>query len=217
MKKPVIILGTAHLDVTPGKCSPDGRFREPVWSREMVCRLKIALEERGFLVYIDYPELKPNLQMQGSTWSVQQSRELRYRVSVVNAICNQYGSQNCLYISIHNNGCPPNDGQWHKATGFVAIVSRNASSMSKRLAQLIYGHAAELGLSGNRAVPAERYWVQNLYVLRETSCPAVLTENLFQDNRGDVAILESDSGKEMLLNAHIRGIEDYTREFFGYA
>ena len=46
MKKPVIILGTAHLDVTPGKCSPDGRFREPVWSREMVCGLKIALEER---------------------------------------------------------------------------------------------------------------------------------------------------------------------------
>jgi len=30
---------------------------------------------------------------------------------------------------------------------------------------------------------------KDFYILRHTSCPAVLTENLFMDNRDDVAFL----------------------------
>ena len=56
MKKDLIILGTAHLDTTPGKCSPDGKFREAVWSREFVGDLKPMLESYGLDVMIDWPD-----------------------------------------------------------------------------------------------------------------------------------------------------------------
>ena len=49
----------------------------------------------------------------------------------------------------------------------------------------------------------------NFYVLRKTICPAVLTENLFQDNRSDVAFLLSDEGKKAIENLHIAGIRSY--------
>jgi hypothetical protein len=38
-----IILGTAHLKSTPGKCSPDGKFREYKYSREIVAAVKAIL------------------------------------------------------------------------------------------------------------------------------------------------------------------------------
>ncbi len=49
----------------------------------------------------------------------------------------------------------------------------------------------------------------NFYVLRHSSCPAVLTENLFQDNRDDVAFLESGEGAQAIINLHVEGIFRY--------
>jgi N-acetylmuramoyl-L-alanine amidase len=34
----------------------------------------------------------------------------------------------------------------------------------------------------------------NFYVLKHTNCPAVLTENFFQDTKSDVEYLTSDLG-----------------------
>jgi N-acetylmuramoyl-L-alanine amidase len=44
---------------------------------------------------------------------------------------------------------------------------------------------------------------------RDTSCPAVLTENLFQDNKDDVAFLLSDEGKKKIVDIHVQGILKY--------
>ena len=46
----------------------------------------------------------------------------------------------------------------------------------------------------------------NLYILKHTKCPAVLTENLFQDNKEDVAFLLSEQGKESITRVHVKGI-----------
>lgn len=47
---------------------------------------------------------------------------------------------------------------------------------------------------------------------RDTKCPAVLTENLFQDNRADVDYLLSAEGKQALADLHVKGIADYIRD-----
>ena len=49
----VVILGTAHGINTPGKCSPDKKFREYKFSREVINILKPKLEALGLTVYID--------------------------------------------------------------------------------------------------------------------------------------------------------------------
>jgi N-acetylmuramoyl-L-alanine amidase len=102
-----------------------------------------------------------------------------------------------------------NDGKWHNASGWSIYIAQNASSNSKRLAKLIYEEAEKLGLKGNRFVPKEKYWVQSLAMCRDTNCPAVLTENMFQDNKEDVKFLLSDEGKKKIVEAHVKGVIKY--------
>ena len=52
----VVILGTAHLKSTPGKCSPDKKFYEYKYSREICKALKVILVEMGYKVFIDIEE-----------------------------------------------------------------------------------------------------------------------------------------------------------------
>ena len=46
-------------------------------------------------------------------------------------------------------------------------------------------------------------------MLNNTKCPAVLTENLFQDNKDDVNYLLSDEGKHAIIRLHVEGIINY--------
>ena len=50
---------------------------------------------------------------------------------------------------------------------------------------------------------------KDFYIIRHTSCPAVLTENLFMDNREDVAFLESEEGAKAIVGLHVEGILQY--------
>ncbi len=45
--------------------------------------------------------------------------------------------------------------------------------------------------------------------LRNTACPAVLTENLFQDNERDVDYLLSAQGRKAIADLHVDGIIKY--------
>ena len=199
-----IILGTAHLATTPGKCSPDKKFREYAYSREIVTLVETALKAKGYDVLVDYRPTEPNSYMKSANKRTEANRELAYRVGVVNEICKKHGAKNCVYVSIHVNAAA-GDGKWHGATGFSVFVSNNCSDNSKRLARLFTSLAKEnKQIRGNRCIPSSLYWQKNLYVLKNTLCPAVLTENLFQDNREDVAFLTSDEGRQAIVNMHVK-------------
>jgi N-acetylmuramoyl-L-alanine amidase len=62
---------------------------------------------------------------------------------------------------------------------------------------------------GNRSIPKEKYWVQSIAMTRDTKCPAVLTENLFQDNESDVSYLLSEEGKAAITKLHVDSIIAY--------
>ena len=53
----------------------------------------------------------------------------------------------------------------------------------------------------------------DLFVVRKTACPAVLTENLFQDNKRDVAFLLSDEGRHAIARLHVEGIMNYIQKY----
>jgi N-acetylmuramoyl-L-alanine amidase len=69
-----IILDAGHGIDTPGKCSPDGVFREYKWCRETATLVKELLEAEGYdVTYI--------------CESVEKDTKLGTRVNMVNKIC----------------------------------------------------------------------------------------------------------------------------------
>lgn len=189
-----ILLDNGHGENTRGKHSPDKRVKEWAYTREVVHDIAECLGKMGHDVYLVTPE--------------DRDIPLAERVRRVNAQCKLYGAKNCLLISVHLDAAGT-DGKWQDARGFSSHISKNASNNSKRLAKLLWDEAIENGLEGNRCVPSEGYRVKNLAICRDTNCPAVLTENLFQDNKEDVETLLSMKGKNDIVRTHVNGILKY--------
>lgn len=192
-----LLLDNGHGIDTPGKCSPDKSICEYKWAREMVERIAKKAQLAGIPTKIIVPELE--------------DVPLKTRTARINAICKGNDARQFVAISVHINAAG-SDNRWHDARGFCAFVAPNASKSSVRLAQLLWTHADKAGLRGNRSVPECKYWVQSLAMCRDTVCPAVLTENLFMDNRIDAGFLNSEFGKEIIAEVHIAAIKDYIKD-----
>lgn len=193
----IICLDNGHASTTLGKCSPDKKLKEYAYTREIVKLLALKLKGNGYNVYVVTPEVDIDV-------------NLKERCKRINKIYKD-NNKKAIAISVHNNAAG-GDGKWHSASGWQVFVSLNASNNSKKLAKYLYLEAEKLGLKGNRSVPKEKYWTQNLAMCRDTNCPAVLTENLFQDNKDDVEFLLSDKGKQTIVDIHYNGIINYLNE-----
>lgn len=195
-----VLIDNGHGENTPGKCSPDKRLREYAYAREIARRVEKCLRCKGY----------------EAQRIVEEETDVPFseRCKRVNDICKQVGTKNVLLVSIHNNAAG-GDGKWHEARGFSAHVGLNASSKSKMLAQYLWNEAIQQGLKGNRSVPAAPYIAQNLAICRDTACPAVLTENLFQDNKEDVELLLSEEGKEKVTATHVNAIVNFIKDYYG--
>lgn len=190
----VVLIDNGHGQNTPGKCSPDKSLMEWSWTREIAAKVTALLNANGIDARLVVTE----------TWDV----SLAERVRRVNTICRQVGASNVTLVSIHVNAAG-SDGKWHDARGFSVWVAKTCSENSKKLARLMYAEATTRNLKGNRWVPKEGYWQANYAIVKNTSCPAVLTENLFQDSRDDVSFLLSDEGKRAIVDLHVAAIKKY--------
>lgn len=196
MKDIVVILDAGHGKDTPGKCAPDKSLYEWQWTREivaMLCERLYGLENIQTVILVPEEHDVP----------------LKERVRRVNTIVHdaKISGKECLLISIHINAA--GHGTWKNASGWSVWVANNASDKSKQFARIAYEQAKLLDLCGNRVVPKENYCTNNFYILKNTPCPAVLTENLFQDNQEDVVFLKSDDGKEKIVKLHFNAIKKY--------
>lgn len=196
MKDIVVILDAGHGSNTPGKCAPDKTLYEWQFNREIVgllCERLYGLEHVQTVILVHEEHDVP----------------LKERVRRVNTIYHdaKIEGKEVLLISIHVNAS--GHGTWNKASGWSVWVSNNASEKSKQFAQIAYHEAVSMGLKGNRVAPKENYWSSNFYILKNTHCPAVLTENMFQDNQDDVAFLKSDDGKEKIVDLHFNTVKKY--------
>lgn len=193
-----VLIDNGHGANTKGKCSPDGLLREYRWAREIASRLEAELTARGYdAVRIVTEEYDVSL---------------TERINRINGLCKEHGAGNCVLVSIHINAAGA-DGKWHDARGWSGWVSKNASEKSREFARMLYDEATRRGLRGNRSVPADRCWVGDFAICRGSRCPAVLTENLFQDNREDAAFLLSEKGKEEIVKLHFDAIAEYVKKY----
>lgn len=195
-KKLVVILDNGHGKNTKGKCSPDKRLLEWEWTREISARLYNQLTINGIEAILLVPEDK----------DISLSNRVK-REKKITKEAEKAGKETCL-ISIHINAAGSNS-KWKTASGWTGWVAQDSSEQSKKLAQLLYAEAEVNNLQGNRCVPSTKYWTANFTITTDTSCPAVLTENLFQDNKDDVEFLLSEEGKQVIVDLHYNAIKKY--------
>lgn len=188
-----VLIDNGHGENTPGKCSPDGRLREWAYTREIADMVVFGLRKRG----IDVERIvREDIDV-----------SLAERCRRVNEIYKAEGKK-AILISIHCNAAG-SGARWMNARGWSVFVSNNASANSKRLADSLAKAAGELGVNIRKPMPGQLYWEQNLAMCRDTNCPAILTENFFQDNKEDVEYLLSREGKKAIVQIHIDGIIKY--------
>lgn len=194
-----IILGTAHLKSTPGKCSPDKKLFEYKYSRELVKAIYSIFKNMGYDVYIDIEDEDLNIVT---------NQELRKRTSIVNTICDKYPDS--IYVSIHVNAA--GDGsKWMNARGWECYTTKGITK-SDKLAECLY-KSAEKNLKNQTIrrdlTDGDSDKEADFYVIKNVKCPAVLTENFFMDNKEDVQYLLSDVGFQELTRTHVEGILSY--------
>lgn len=185
-----IILDNGHGCNTPGKRSPkwkDGsELLEYKFNRDIVKLIKDGLKSNGVESIVLVPELT--------------DVSLFNRVTRVNDLCVKYGSNNCILISVHANA--------GGGTGWEAYTSVGKTS-SDKYADILYKHAEKL-LDGFKirkdTTDGDSDKEEQFYIIKNTKCPAVLTENLFMDNESDCKFLMSKLGKETIANIHIDSI-----------
>ncbi len=193
-----ILIDNGHGNDTKGKHSPDNRLREYAWAREIAIRIVDKLKALGY----DAQRLTPE----------EYDVSITKRVLRANEICKKYGTKNVLLVSVHNNAA--GNGSWDTAKGFSVFGSKNVSPHPKKCAQISTDEAIASKLMGNRSIPATKYWTwswtsADIGILKQSNCPAVLTENLFMDNKEDCDYLLSEAGKNEIVDMHVDAIIKY--------
>lgn len=194
-----ILIDNGHGEDTPGKRSPDGRLLEWKYTREIAAEVVKGLQEKGY----DAMQLVPE----------SNDVSLRERVIRVNKVCGDVGKANVILVSIHCNAAG-SDGKWHTGRGWEAWTTKGKTE-SDTIAEYLYKAAEEEGLRTREDnTDGDRDKEGKLYILQGSACPAVLTENLFQDNQDEVNFLLSDKGRRAIIALHVNGIDNYLRASF---
>ena len=192
----LILIDNGHGHNTPGKRSPDGKFLEYAYNREIATRIVADLTDRGYNAQLLVPETE--------------DIPLTERVRRINAHCNTLGKSNVILISIHVNAAG-NGTKWLNATGWSCYTSKGQTT-SDRIAECLY-QAAIKNFPGRRIrtdySDNDPDWEENFYILRHSLCPAILTENFFMDNPQDLVFLQSRAGKQAIVDTHVEGITEY--------
>lgn len=198
----VILIDNGHGKDTKGKRSPvepgypqGGRLLEYKYAREIASAVHSQLVSLGYDARLLVPETN--------------DISLGDRVRRANLVCAEKGSMNVILISIHCNAA--GNGQWLNARGWSAFTSLGATRADV-IANYLYAEAEQqfIGQKIRKDISdGDPDFEASLYILRKTVCPAVLTENFFQDNKDDVEYMLSAEGRTAIVATHVNGIVKY--------
>lgn len=190
----IILIDNGHGIDTPGKRSPDGRFREYLWNREVAAILLDILQDDGFDARLVVPETN--------------DVSLRTRCTRINRVVRNEGP--AVLVSIHANAA--GDGtRWMSARGWSCYTCPGKTE-SDALATTMYD-------SFHTEFPGARFrtdwsdgdpdYEAGFYILKHTNCPAVLLENWFYDNLEECSWLLRDNTKSHIATAIYWGLRKY--------
>lgn len=190
-------LDNGHGSLSAGKRSPkftyegeETQFFEYEFNRDIVRRIKEALDEKGVAYYIVVPE-------------VEIGNILKERVARAN---NKKSDLTKIFVSVHANAGPTAPGSdWSReSTKGIETWHYFNSKTGKKLASTFQKHLIEQTGLHNRNVRSKS--TSQFYVLRKTQMVSVLTENGFFNNRKEVDLLMKDDMRQKIADAHVAAI-----------
>lgn len=211
-----ILIDNGHGVNTAGKKSPDKQLLEYKYNREIAIQLVAELKAKGY----DAERIVTE----------ETDISLGERCRRVNAICNKIGTANVILISVHVNAAG-SGGVWRSAGGWCAYTTRGVTKSdaiatklyeAAKVSLAAYAEALEAGkktgLYDSKQRPLRTDYQDgdadqeaDFYIIKNTKCPAVLTENLFMDNKTDMAFLLSEAGRKAIVDLHVNGIINYIK------
>lgn len=195
-----LLIDNGHGKNTPGKCSPildgEGRLLEWEFTRKVAKRCLELAPQYGLNVVILVPEDK--------------DIPLGTRAARANAYIKAHPKERCIFLSIHGNAA--GNGNWMSARGWEAWTTVGKTN-SDRLAECLYNAARTILPEGTKIrtdkSDGDQDREKNFTVIFKTNCPAVLTENLFYDNKEDCKYMLSEAGIESIAKVHLAGAVNY--------
>lgn len=184
-------LDNGHGKLTLGKRSPKltngERFFEYEFNRDIIARIIPQLKEKG----IDYYNVVPEEEVDNF---------LAGRVLRAN---NHPSPKQKIFVSVHSNaGAAPANG-WTTAEG-IETWYFHSSKKGRKIAAIFQKKLIKATNWTNRGIKSRP--TRQFYVLRNTSMPAILTENGFFNNKEQVYELIKEDIRQKIANAHVAAI-----------
>lgn len=188
-----ILLDAGHGRNTPGK-------RSPVWSdgtqlfewelnRDVVKRIAKALYAKRIPYSIITPE--------------DEDISLAERVRRVNTLAKK---EPCLLISVHANA-----GGGTGWEAWTSIGQTTSDTYARAFYKAAHAYLKQFPIRTDM-IDGDEDKESNFYILKNTACPAILTENLFMDTERDCRFLMSDEGRDTIAKLHIAAIEEILKK-----
>lgn len=193
-----VLIDNGHGINTAGKRSPDGTILEYQYTRRLTAEIYTKLNNiPGIQPILITPEL--------------QDIPLKTRVQRINKYVRQCGDgSHCIMICVHLNAA--GRGEWMSARGWSVWTTRGQNN-SDKLSTICYNNAVKAlnGIATTRKEMSDGDpdYESNFYIIKYSNCPAILTENLFQDNKQDVAILKTKEGFDAIVDLHVNTCVDW--------
>lgn len=195
MSKFIWLLDNGHGGVidgvpqTAGKRSPDwdkGILYEGVSNRLILAKVKELLDKSCIKNLVVTPEVK--------------DISLAERVRRVNAYNR---SKNCILLSFHSDAFTS-----ETANGWSAYTSIGETKSDKVATELYkQAKASKFNLREDNS-DGDPDKEADFYILKNTSCPAVLIENFFMTNKKDYDFLMSEKGQDKIAKVIFTAIKN---------
>ncbi|GHV13650.1 N-acetylmuramoyl-L-alanine amidase [Bacteroidia bacterium] len=185
-----VILDNGHGIYTAGKRSPvwaDGsQLFEYEFNRDVVKRIARYLENENIPYSILVPELD--------------DISLSERVRRANEIY-KYSGNNAYLISIHANA-----GGGTGWECFTSVGQTKADPIATILCEEAQKEFPDLRIRFDYS-DGDPDKESQFYILKNTHCPAVLTENFFMDTEKDCRFIMSEEGRQRVARMHVKAIK----------
>jgi N-acetylmuramoyl-L-alanine amidase len=183
-----VILDNGHGVNTPGKRSPvwqDGsQLFEWEFNRDIVRKICSVLTHYSIPFHVLVPE--------------EIDISIAERCRRANWVC---ATRDCLLVSVHANAGGGTGWECHICTDMTR--AKDLGIAFADAAKDTFGQEWAI----RQPLPDQPYWISNFGILRNTYCPAILSENFFMDTERDCRFIMSESGRWQIALMHTLAIK----------